>query len=316
MKILITGSHGFVGINLAKALAKDNTIYGLGTNNNQQDGVEKNFTWENLRARTLPEVDAIIHLAGKAHDTKNKSKADVYFQVNTELTKKIFDYFLQSEAKTFVFFSSIKAAADHMTEDSPITEDIKCAPFGPYGESKIAAENYIREKFDFTNNCDKRVYIMRPCMIHGPGNKGNLNLLYNVVRHKIPYPLGAFENRRSYLSIDNLIFIIQNALTQDINSGIYNLADDESISTNTLIEVISDTLGIKRRIWNVPKFFIHPIAFLGGFLHLPLNNERLNKLTENYIVSNQKIKQAIGVNKLPINVKDGLSYTIKSFSKK
>ena len=68
---------------------------------------------------------------------------------------------------------------------------------------------------------DKQVYILRPCMIHGSGNKGNLNLLYNVVRKGIPWPLGAFENRRSFTSIDNLCYVVEGLLTKEVGSGIY-----------------------------------------------------------------------------------------------
>ena len=84
----------------------------------------------------------------------------------------------------------------------------------------------------------KQVYIMRPCMIHGPGNKGNLNLLYGVVKKGIPWPLGAFENRRSFTSVGNLCYVIDGLLTKSVPSGIYHMGDDEALSTNELIAVI------------------------------------------------------------------------------
>ena len=202
MKILITGVHGFVGSNLVKALSKEHTIYGLDIISPIKEGVRYTFSWDFLdKEDGIPEVDTIIHLAGKAHDTKNEAAADVYFKVNTDLTKKIYDYYLKSTAKKFIFFSTAKAAADKV--DGILTEDVVPAPVGPYGESKIAAEKYIQEHLV----ADKQVYILRPCMIHGPGNKGNLNLLYGVVKKGIPWPLGAFENRRTFTSIENLCFV-------------------------------------------------------------------------------------------------------------
>jgi nucleoside-diphosphate-sugar epimerase len=242
MKILITGVHGFVGTNLVKALSKEHTIYGLDIISPTKKGVRYTFSWDYLdKEEGIPEVDAIIHLAGKAHDTKNEAAADVYFKVNTELTKKIFDYFLASKtAKKFIFFSTAKAAADKV--DGILTEDIVPSPVGPYGESKIAAEKYIQEHLV----ADKQVYILRPCMIHGPGNKGNLNLLYGVVKKGIPWPLGAFENRRTFTSIENLNFVIEGLLTKDVPTGIYNMGDDEALSTNELIEEICKSFKFRK----------------------------------------------------------------------
>lgn len=340
MIVLITGVHGFVGSNLVDALKKEHTIYGLDIISPEKDGVVKTFSWDDIdlvhgerlmvNGSSL-EVDAIIHLAGKAHDTKNKSAAEVYFKVNTGLTQMIFDYFLKSSAKKFVFFSTAKAAADRV--DGVLTENVVPSPVGPYGESKIAAENYILCKFKEFNGLSslredplepleqlehlkptsKDVYIFRPCMIHGPGNKGNLNLLYNVVKKGIPWPLGAYENRRTFTSIENICFAVNGVLTKDVESGIYNMGDDEALSTNELIEEICKSLGKKAHIWKLPKGLMNGVAKVGGWLHLPLNPERLRKLTEDYVSSNAKIKKALGVEKMPVDARTGLQTTLKSF---
>lgn len=315
MKILITGVHGFVGTNLVDALAKEHIIYGMDIISPNKEGVEHTFSWDDLNKEgTIPDVDAIIHLAGKAHDTKNKSKADVYFQVNTELTKKIYGYFLKSEAKKFIFFSSVKAAADRV-EGAYVDEHVVPAPKGPYGESKIAAETAIMNNEELRIKNGQETYILRPCMIHGPGNRGNLNLLYGVVSKGIPWPLGAFENKRTFTSIDNLCFIINGLLTKNVESGIYNINDDEAISTNELIELICSATGKKARIWHIPRWLMQGCAKMGGWLHLPLNPDRLQKLTENYVSSNAKIKAALEIEQLPIRAKDGLTKTLSSFTK-
>lgn len=315
MKILITGVHGFVGSNLVKALSEEHIIYGLDIVSPLKEGVRFTFSWDFLdKPDEIPAVDVIIHLAGKAHDTKNQSAADVYFKVNTDLTKKIYDYFLKSKAKKFIFFSSVKAAADRV-EGEYVDENVVPSPKGPYGESKIAAEDYIRSKEDERMQAGKETYILRPCMIHGPGNKGNLNLLYGVVKKGIPWPLGAFENKRTFTSIDNLCFIIKGLLTENVESGIYNINDDEAVSTNELIDIICSAMGKKAHIWQIPRGLMEGVAKMGGALHLPLNPERLQKLTENYVSSNAKIKKALGVEQLPVRAKDGLKMTIKSFEK-
>ena len=323
MKILITGVHGFVGSNLVKALSKEHFIYGLDIVSPVKEGVRFTFSWDYLdKPGEIPEVDAIIHLAGKAHDVKSdgRGQTEEYIKINCGLTQKIFDYFLASKAQKFVFFSTAKAAADKV--DGILTEDVVPTPVGPYGESKIKAENYILETFKdynsqlFTLNSQltsKDVYIFRPCMIHGPGNKGNLNLLYNVVKKGIPWPLGAFENRRTFTSIENICFAVNGVLTKDVPSGIYNMGDDEALSTNELIEEICKSIGKKAHIWRLPKGLMNGVAKMGDTLHLPLNSERLRKLTENYISSNEKIKKALCIERMPVDARDGLKVTLESF---
>lgn len=324
MNILITGIHGFVGSNLVIALKKRHVLYGLDIVAPEKEGVVKTFAWEDIESTSfpmqrLPQFDAIIHLAGKAHDTKNQSVAQAYFDINTGLTQKIFDFFLESTAKKFIFFSSVKAAADSVVGDA-LKEDVVPTPIGPYGESKIAAENYILDKLKNKNeklklhDDRKQVYILRPCMIHGPGNKGNLNLLYNVVKKGIPWPLGDFENKRSFTSIDNLCYVVEGLLTKNVTSGIYHMGDDEALSTNELIALMCEAMGKEPHIWKMNKKMMESCAGLGTLLHLPLNTERLRKLTENYVVSNEKIKAALGIERMPVRAADGIMKTILSFS--
>ena len=289
--IFLTGSSGFVGLNLIEYF-------------------ESSIFLKYQRAAQIEiNQDHVIHLAGKAHDLKNTSDPDEYYQVNTELTRKIFDAFLASDAKVFITLSSVKAVADKVK--GFLTEEHTPDPITHYGKSKLLAEQYILSK-EIPKG--KRVYILRPCMIHGPGNKGNLNLLYKLVSVGIPWPLGAFENKRSFCSIDNLMFIIKELIENtEIPSGIYNIADDEPIGTNKIIEMISNSLNREPRIWRLPRFILNNIAKAGDILRLPLNTETLFKLTQNYIVSNKKIKEAINKS-LPISSKVGLLKTFESFN--
>jgi nucleoside-diphosphate-sugar epimerase len=308
MNILITGINGFVGRNLVASLCNCHTIYGLSTSSSKIDGVIYTYSWIDLN--NIPPIDVVIHLAGKAHNTKNKTDGQVYFDINTYLTKQIFDWFLQSRARKFIFFSSVKAAADAL--DVVLTEDIIPSPKGPYGESKLAAETYINAACKNAASA-KQVYILRPCMIHGPGNKGNLNLLYNIVRKGMLWPLGAFNNRRSFTSTDNLIHIIKNLIEHNIEPGLYNIADDEALSTNEVIQIMCEAMSCKYRVWNINRNFMMNVALLGNIFHLPLNRERLKKLIENYIVSNEKVKKALGIEFLPVSAREGLIKTIRSF---
>ncbi len=292
MKIYLTGSSGFVGtsfLNYFHNLHIFRCTRGL---------------------EFFPDSESVVvHLAGKAHDLKKTSNSDEYYKVNTELTKKVFDAFLASNAKVFITLSSVKAVADEV--NGALTEEHVPNPITHYGKSKLLAEQYILSK---KIPKGKRVYILRPCMIHGPGNKGNLNLLYQLVSKGIPWPLGAFENKRSFCSIDNLMFIIKELIERvDIPSGVYNIADDKALSTNEVISVLAESQNRTARIWKVSKGLVQYVAKIGNLLRLPLNEERLHKLTDSYVVSNQKIKSVIG-KPLPVSSKEGLLKTFKSFS--
>ncbi len=296
--IWITGANGFVGRSLIDFLE-----------NNSYSDIHSIDLRKIDDKIDLPKNSTLVHLAGKAHDLKNVSSKDEYYKVNFNLTKDLFDVFLTSSAKKFIFFSSVKACKDNV--DSFLKEIDIPNPQTHYGKSKLIAEEYIQKQF---LPLGKSYYILRPCMIHGPGNKGNLNLLYKLVSKNIPWPLGAFENKRSFCSIDNLMFIIQELIERDdIPSGIYNIADDETLSTNEVISVLAESLNRSAKIWKISKALVQYVAKIGNFFRLPLNEERLQKLTDSYVVSNEKIKTALGKS-LPVSSKEGLLKTFKSFN--
>ncbi|MGJ1436896.1 NAD-dependent epimerase/dehydratase family protein [Sphingobacterium siyangense] len=299
-KVLITGASGFVGENLNSYLIQRGY---------KTCGIS--LRKDNWQTSLKLEGDVLIHLAGKAHDTANISSEEEYFKVNRDLTVQLFKLFLESNVKDFLFFSSVKAIADSVM--GTLYEDTPANPQTPYGKSKYEAEEFILSQ---KLPQGKRLFIIRPCMIHGPGNKGNLNLLYKVVKMGVPWPLGAFENQRSFLSVENLSFLVTEIIgSSGIASGIYNFSDDDSLSTNDLVDLMSGALNTKTKIWNISPVLINLLVRIGDILSLPLNSERLKKLTESYVVSNVKIKEALGVESLPISIKQGLVNTIKSFKK-
>ena len=300
--VIITGNNGFVGNNLSLYL-KEKQIIGVSRNPSKYE-----INYEELNTILINKSEAFVHLAGKAHDLKNTSEEKEYFNVNTELTKRLFKLFLKSDCEIFIYMSSVKAVKDVV--QGVLLEDVIPDPVTVYGKSKLAAEEYILSK-EIPEN--KRVYILRPCMIHGPNNKGNLNLLYNFVSKGIPYPFGRYVNKRSFVSVDNLCFVIKELIDNSkIESGIYNIADDVSLSTIDLVQIMSEVLSKPTRILKVPKLLVRFIARLGDYLPLPINSERLVKLTENYEVSNLKIKNAIQ-KKLPVSSREGIKKTVMSF---
>lgn len=318
-QVMITGIHGFVGSNLVAHLSGRYNLCGLSHSPREMEGVMALWGWDVLEdegkqegVEGLSAVDAIVHLAGIAHDTREIVNRENYLRVNVGLTERVFDYFMRSKAERFIFFSSVKAVAESV-DGAVLTEDAEARPAGPYGESKRMAEEYILGRMAECERMGKRVYVLRPTMIHGAGNKGNLNLLYDVVRRGMPWPLGSFENRRSFVSVDNVNFVVERLLAGEVESGVYNVADDEALSTNEVICVVCGVLGRKPRIWKLGKGMMRECAKVGGRMHLPLNEERMRKLTENYVVSNEKLKRALGVERMPVEAREGLERTIKSF---
>jgi len=373
MKVLITGANGFVGSYVSRYLmAQGIECVALDVKGAPEGGVyAARTTWDELDTLDFSTFDGVIHLAGKAHDTKNTSDPQSYFDINVGLTRRILekcgnagmrecgnvgeassDQAIQEFAhsriralKKFIFFSSVKACAD--TVEGVLTEECTPNPQTPYGQSKLEAEALVwrqevggrreeesprqgeavpkqfencRSIAEYRSSLQLRwpqtsvrtscihsssarvcssirafsYYILRPAMIQGPGNKGNMKLLTQVVKAGIPWPFGAFENKRSFASIEHVARVVEALLTKDVEPGIYQVADDEPLSTNQLIEQIAASLGKKPRIWKLPRGLMRGVARVGDFLHLPLNSERLKKLTESYVVSNAKLRKALG----------------------
>lgn len=288
MKILITGAYGFVGTNLCRYLVgRGHECIALDIPKARRDDVPYKafYSWDDLGGIDWSGIDAVVHLAGKAHDLKNVSDPQSYFDINVGLTEKIFNA-ANGKVPRFVYFSSSKAA-DADT---------------PYGKSKLAAEQLLAG----------RAIVLRPAMIHGPGNKGNLNLLWGVAKRGFPWPLAAFENKRSFTSIGNICAAVE-ALCERGENGIYPIADDEMLSTNRLIELMAKACGRRPRLWRMPKGLMRLAARMGDVLHLPLNTERLGKLTEDSFVDNAVLKKHLGWSEMPIRAEDGMRETLKSF---
>lgn len=288
MKILISGAFGFVGTNLCRYLVgRGHECIALDIPRARRDDVPYKafYSWDELGDIDWACVDAVVHLAGKAHDLKNVSDPQSYFDINVGLTERIF-HAANGRVPRFIYFSSSKAA-DADT---------------PYGQSKRAAEEFL----------SGRAIVLRPAMIHGPGNKGNLNLLWGVARRGFPWPLAAFENKRSFTSIGNICAAVE-ALCERGSNGIYPIADDEMLSTNRLVELMAEACGRRPRLWRLPKGLMRLAARVGDVFRLPLNTERLGKLTGDSFVDNAALKKHLGWPEMPVSAEDGLRATLRSF---
>ena len=301
MKIVIFGSSGFIGRNLVESLQQLDEI---------QEVSLRNSAWKNSINES---TEVFINLVGKAHDHKGEATEKDYYFANVDLTKQIFEIFQKSEAKLFIHISSL-AALEEFESIKPLEETDECNPISFYGKSKREAEVWLLEQ-ELPN--DKKLIIVRPPMVHGSGDKGNLGLLYKLISKGIPYPLSSFNNKRSFISIDNFTFYIKKIIEKHhlLTNGIYHISDNDSLSSTELIKIIKGVLDKGVLEIAVPQFLIKGLAKVGDILPLPLNTKRLKKMTSTLLLSNNKINTVLGINKLPLTAEQGLEKTIKSFLK-
>src|SRR5690606_18963633 len=295
MNIKVLGSSGFIGQNLLSSL---NGAIGVSL---------RDRAWRS----EVAVADVVINLVGKAHDHKGTADEQDYYFANVELAKQVHSAFVASTATLLIHVSSL-AAVEEFESSAPRDEEDPGDPASWYGKSKRAAEDWLLAQ-DIPEG--KKLIILRPPMVHGPGDKGNLGLLYKLISKGIPYPLSSFDNRRSFISIDNFCFFIQQIINENdtIKSGIYHVADDEPVSTKEIIDIIKGVTGKNTPDFALPKFLVRGIAKVGDVLPIPLNSKRLKKMTSNLLVSNTKIKSALGITELPLSAKEGLERTIRSF---
>nr|WP_315401958.1 NAD-dependent epimerase/dehydratase family protein [uncultured Sphingobacterium sp.] len=294
-KTIILGASGFIGQNLLTALPGSLSVS------------LRNNDW----AEKLSSANIIVNLIGKAHDHGGVATEKDYYYVNTELVKVVFEAFINSSSNVLIHVSSL-AAIEEFEATKPLLETDSSNSVSWYGRSKRAAEEWLLEQKLPT---DKRLIIIRPPMVHGSGDKGNLGLLYKLISKSVPYPLSSFDNKRSFISITNFCFFIQQVIEKyhNLKSGIYHVSDDEPVSTKEIIGIIKEVTGKKGLNIGLPKFLVIAIAKFGDVIPIPLNSKRLKKMTSDLLVSNEKIKKALDIESLPLSAREGLEKTIKSF---
>jgi nucleoside-diphosphate-sugar epimerase len=286
MNIFISGSGGFVGKNIMKLNPKSE-FYCY----NRKDNIKIN-------------QDFIFHFAGLAHDISGKKKDDLYIRSNTDLTINIFNEFLKSSAKVFVFLSTIKVLGQ---QENIIFENSIPKHQSIYGLSKFNAEQYL---FSKKIPSDKKVYVLRSSLIYGEEPKGNLKLLKKYINFNLPWILSSFDNKISLLDIRNLNFILNKLCKsyKNIPSGIYNVSDDNPIKVKELVRCLALAMEKKIFFCKIKKSYLNLIFSIGNTLKLPIvNNSSFYKLTKNTIVNISKIKKELNT-KLPYNTENSINY--------
>ena len=285
MKVLLTGSSGFIG------------SYFIEHSPEQYDIKTFSFQKDDLDTIDLSNIDAIIHLSALVHQMGGAEK-EAYEKINVSQTIDLAKKANESGVKHFIFMSTVKVYGEET--NAAYTENTLCKPDDDYGKSKLKAENALLQMEDDTF----RVSIIRTPIVYGYGVKANIKNLVNMVSKIFILPFGGIENRRSMVYIGNLSYLI-NEIMQQQKSGIFLASDDEPLSTTRLIEYIANALR--------KKVYLVKIPFFETFLKLakPSFHQRLFGSLE---VDNSQTKKVLGL-KNPYSTEEGIKYMIQGEKK-
>lgn len=259
MRYLVTGSRGFVGRHLCDYLAFKKIPY-IGivrseVRNSNEFEITNFFSFEKW-SDLFKDITTVIHLAAKVHDMSG-APIDDYLKINRDLTEKIALEARKAGVKKFIFLSTIKVNGDY-TNEEPFKADDRPRPSDPYAVSKMEAENVIMKLhqpgvFDVT--------IIRPPLIYGEGVKANFRSLINLTRKKWPLPFGSIHNKRSFVSVYNLVDLITTCAVHDKAPGkVFLVSDGDDMSLPDIIRKIGKTIGVTTFLVPFPVFLIRWIS--------------------------------------------------------
>ena len=259
--VLITGASGFVGRHLAPVLARDG--WTVRRTVRQPSSDHDDFLINSIGPDTdwsaaLDGADAVVHLAAHVHRPRSESDTGLYGAVNTEGTSNLARCAGQAGVRQFVFVSTVLVHGRSSDGRAPFSERDVPTPEGAYGMSKAAAEDGLK---DLARAGNMRITVIRSPLVYGSGAKGNFSTLLRAVRRGIPLPFASIDNRRAFLSVDNLAsFIAMRLAAQDENFEVFLLADAEQVSTPEFVRRLAKAAGVK------PRLFPMPTALLKGLL--------------------------------------------------
>ncbi|MEX2526762.1 MAG: NAD-dependent epimerase/dehydratase family protein [Gemmatimonadota bacterium] len=323
-EFLVTGAGGFVAPHLLTALvAGGHSVRGLVRErlpNHDVRGVkyvEGDITDRASVSTALVGVDTVIHLAGRAHvlDERDPNGREAFFRTNVDGTRIVTTAALEEGVERFLFLSSVKALGE-VGGDVPWTGSTEPQPAGPYGESKLAAEQVIRE---LTEGTGLHAPILRFPILYGPGVKANLLRLFELVARGVPLPLGRVKNLRSLLYVENAVAAMEAALgAPEAAQGTYLVNDLQDLSTPDLVRAIGGALGRRARIISVPVALFKLGGSMGDLVDRavpsPLTTGVVERLVGSLRVDATEFVAETGYTP-PFSVQEGLRRTATWFRK-
>lgn len=323
MKILVTGATGFIashlipflklkGWQIVAATHRPTTSHQLSANVTPVlvGDIDGTTHWDNA----LNGIDTVVHLAARAHilqEAASNPEAE-FFRVNTEGTENLVKQSIQAGVKHFIFISSVGAIAT--LSNQALTENSSCNPDTPYGRSKLQAEQAL---INLAHSSQMTWTILRPTLVYGAGNPGNMERLMKLVNRGLPLPFGAVRNRRSFIYVGNLVDAIATSLIHPkATNQLFLVSDSQALSTPELIKMIAIYLNRPCNLLPVPPELLRLAGNLGSAIEqsskqpMPINRSIIDRLLGSLWVDTSHIQTTLNWQP-PFTMAQGLSQTLQ-----
>lgn len=311
LSVLVTGANGFVGRSLCADLRRNGYLVtgavrsaSASSNEVQSPTLAADSDWSTL----LAGKDLVVHTAARVH-VMNEIANDpltAFRAVNVAGTLALAQQAAAAGVKRFVFISSIKVNGEMTLPGQPFTEIVAMPPTDPYGLSKYEAEVGL---LALSEKSGMDVVIIRPPLIYGEGVKGNFATMLEMLAKGYPLPLGAIHNKRSLVSLENLIDLITTCITHPAAANeVFLVSDDNDLSTSELLNILASAIGKTTHFWPVPECILRLGASLLGKKAIS------QRLFDSLQVDITKAKRMLNWVP-PVSVDDGLKYCVENFQR-